>query len=47
VPVVVSPEAFTFEMQGKPESIDKKTGIYTPAGGKQERCWKGEMPLPG
>lgn len=47
VPVVVSPGAFTFEMQGKPESIDKKTGTYTSASGKQERCWKGEMPLPG
>ena len=46
VPVAVSPEAFTFGNQGGPEKIDRKTGVYSQAGGKQERCWKVSMPIP-
>jgi hypothetical protein len=46
VPVAVSPEAFTFGSQGGPEKIDRKTGFYSQANGKQERCWKVSMPIP-
>jgi hypothetical protein len=46
VPVAVSPEAFTFASQGGPERIDRKTGFYSQANGKQERCWRGSMPIP-
>ena len=46
VPVAVSPEAFSFGSQGGPEKIDRKTGVYSQAGGKQERCWKVSMPIP-
>jgi hypothetical protein len=46
VPVAVSPEAFTFGSQGGPEKIDRKTGFYSQANGKQERCWKVSIPIP-
>jgi hypothetical protein len=46
VPVTITPEAFTFGNPGSPEKIDRKTGFYLQANGKQERCWKGTIPLP-
>jgi hypothetical protein len=46
VPVAVSPQAFTFGSQGGPEKIDRKTGFYSQADGKQERCWKVSIPIP-
>jgi hypothetical protein len=45
-PVTVSPEAFAFRTQVSSEKIDRKTGVYIRADGKQERCWKGTVPLP-
>jgi hypothetical protein len=46
VPLTVTPEAFTFDSAGGREIISRKTGVYTSGGGKQERCWKGAMPVP-
>jgi hypothetical protein len=45
-PVSISPEAFAFRAQAHSEKIDRKTGVYIRASGKQERCWKGTLPLP-
>ncbi len=46
VPLKVTQEAFAFENKGGPETINRKSGVYTLASGKQERCWKGAMPVP-
>jgi hypothetical protein len=46
VPLKVTPEAFAFEGAKGPETINRKSGVYALAGGKQERCWKGSMPVP-
>ncbi len=46
VPVTVTPEAFSFQNNGNQEHISRKTGIYSLADGKQERCWKGTMAFP-
>jgi hypothetical protein len=45
-PVTISPEAFTFRTPVGSEKIDRKTGVYISTGGRQERCWKGTVPLP-
>ncbi len=46
VPVTVAPEAFSFQNNGNQEQISRKTGFYSQANGKQERCWKGAMAFP-
>jgi hypothetical protein len=45
-PVTISPDAFAFRTQASSEKIDRKTGVYLRPDGKQERCWKGTVPLP-
>jgi hypothetical protein len=45
-PVTISPEAFAFRTETSSVKIDRKTGVYLRHDGKQERCWKGTMPLP-
>jgi hypothetical protein len=45
-PVTISPEAFAFRTPVSSEKIDRKTGVHIRADGKQERCWKGTVPLP-
>jgi hypothetical protein len=46
VPVKVAPEAFSFQNNGNQEQINRKTGVYSQADGRQERCWKGAMAFP-
>ena len=46
VPVTTTAEDFSFENNGSLEKIGRKNGIYVPANGKQERCWKGTVPIP-